>query len=310
VSLNDGQLEPERYAARATRDLWIAVVVVAVGGLWFVSTNRVERLLPTLLRWEKAQLDDLLLTLGLAVAAAGWFAVRRWRDCTRQVRELQQGATQRAASLARLQELSTQLLEAEERERHRLAELLHDDVGQTLYACQLELHLLAHHVQDSESAALLQHATQLSEAALAHARELSRQLSPPELHDLGLQDAILALLPRLEQRYALRMQLVPGEGWRHIPPRCYGPVFHSLQELLLNVAKHARASEVSMSAQHDQGRVSVQIRDDGRGFDPDATTRNFGLFSVERRMACLDGKLEVDSQPGRGTTATLRFSTG
>src|SRR5690348_16547937 len=99
---------PDRWHKRAIADLWIALLVVAGGGLLFVASDSVERLLTMLVRWEKAQLDDLLLTLCLAVAVAGWFALRRWRDCTLQVAELRERAGERAAHLARLEELSAQ----------------------------------------------------------------------------------------------------------------------------------------------------------------------------------------------------------
>lgn len=300
-----------RWQARAARDLRVALSVVAAGGLLFVTTDSVEHLLPMLVRWEKAQVDDLLLTLWLAVAVAGWFALRRWRDCIAQVSELRASARERDAHLARVEELSAHVLQAEEHERNRLAELLHDEVGQTLYACQLELHLLGQRVHDAQATQMLRHVETLAQRALTHARELSRELSPPELQDLGLQDAILALLPRLQQRYALRMRLLAGDGWQVIPARCHGPVFHSIKELLLNIAKHAGASEVSMDARRvADGQVRVSVTDDGSGFDVTDTPRGFGLYSVERRMACLDGRLEISSALGRGTTATLHLHAG
>ena len=88
----NGPAPTERWRARAAVDLAVALCVVACGGFFFVTTDSVERMLPMLLRWEKAQLDDLLLTLGLAVAAVGWFAIRRWRDSIAQVAELRRSA--------------------------------------------------------------------------------------------------------------------------------------------------------------------------------------------------------------------------
>jgi signal transduction histidine kinase len=136
------------------------------------------------------------------------------------------------------------------------------------------------------------------------------QLSPPALHDLGLAEAIETLLARLQQRYGLGMRFDPGPAWESIPRRWYGPVFHSVSELVLNAAKHAGASSVALSAKlsEDGRHVRVIVADDGAGFDARARSTGFGLFSIERRMACMNGELEIESTPALGTTAMLRLS--
>jgi signal transduction histidine kinase len=301
--------EPRRYQDRSLSDFAIAAAVVISGGLLFVSADVVELLTPALLHWEAAELDDLLLTATLAIAATTWFAMRRWLDSTTQVAELRRSAQERAAYLERLEELSTQLLDAEARERDRIADVLHDEVGQTLYACQLKLELLAGGLGDPACRKLLDEASGLTAAAMTHARDLSMELSPPALHDLGIADAIETLLSRLEQRYALPMRFLPNAAWEHIPREFVGPVFHSVKELVVNAAKHASASGVSLSAElaADQ-RVKVIVRDDGAGFAVRSSKqRGFGLFSVERRMAWMRGRLEIDSAPGKGTTAILHL---
>ena len=292
---------------RSAFDLMIAVAVVCAGGLLFVTHDAVERLSPAAMRWEAAEVDDVLLTLALAVGAAGWFAFRRWRDSVSQLAALREHARERAFYLSRLEELSSELLQAEQRERDRLAEVLHDEIGQTLYGCQLKLDLLAGSLREPAAQALLAQASELSAAAMAHARDLSVQLSPPALHDLGLAEALEALLPRLQQRYGLRVRLDAGPAWQSIPERFRAPVYHSLSELVLNAAKHARASTVELSAQlAADGGVRIAVADDGSGFDRQHGRANgFGLFSIERRLACMRGSLEIDSVSGRGTTVTL-----
>ena len=109
----------------------------------FAHFDVVELLLPTLWRFEQVQLDDLLLGAGLAVAASGWFAWRRYRESERQLAALRASEHEKARYVERLGELSAALLATEERERERFAELLHDEVGQTLYACQLKLDALS-----------------------------------------------------------------------------------------------------------------------------------------------------------------------
>jgi signal transduction histidine kinase len=295
---------------RAALDLLIAVGIVLAGGSLFVTMDAIEWLSPAALRWERIELDDVLLTLCLGVAVAGWFAFRRWRDSMRQLAELQRAAAERSYYLERLEELSSQLLAAEQRERDRLAEVLHDEIGQTLYACQLKLELLSSAGDRDSARDLLAQASALAEAAMTQARDLSVQLSPPALHDLGIAEAIEALLARLQQRFGMPMRFDPGPAWECIPQRWYGAVFHSVSELVLNAVKHAGASCVALSAKlsEDGGDVRVIVSDDGAGFDTRARGSGFGLFSIERRMACMNGSLEIESAPARGTTAMLRMS--
>jgi signal transduction histidine kinase len=107
------------------------------------------------------------------------------------------------------------------------------------------------------------------------------------------------------------MQFVPGPAWGEIQRAFYGPVFQSITELAVNAAKHGAASRVVLSAVLDaEANVNVSVADDGRGLgSAGASTRGFGLFSVERRMACIAGALEIQSSPESGTTATLRLPT-
>jgi signal transduction histidine kinase len=102
--------------------------------------------------------------------------------------------------------------------------------------------------------------------------------------------------------------VVPG-NWERIPAAWREPVFQSVNELLANAAKHARATEVEVSAATSgDGRLRVCVRDNGCGFEREANTRQgFGLFSIERRMAFLGGHLSVESATGAGTSAVLEL---
>ena len=305
-------LEAAGTRRRALHDLLGGACTVVAGGALFLSTNAAERATLALLHWEGLQLDDLLLTLGLALIVAGWFALRRWRDSSRQLEALQQAANERAWYSRQLEELSSELLRAEDRDHHRLAEILHDEVGQTLYACQLKLDLAASEAREPAVQALVSEAKALAASALTHARELSLQLSPPALQDLGLQPALETLLATLEQRYRTPMRVIAGPAWRTVPEALSTSLCRSIQELAVNAAKHARASSVTVSAAvDDSGALRVTVSDDGRGFARSAPgARGFGLFSIERRMACVNGTLEIASTSDHGTVATLRFPAG
>jgi signal transduction histidine kinase len=299
--------DPHGLRSRELRDACAAVVVVGLGGLCFVAFDSAERITSWLLSWERLEFDDLLLTSFLALTATGWFAWRRWRDAARALAAQRASELEKARYVARLEELSAQLVETEQRERARIAELLHDEVGQTLYACRLQLERAAHRVQEGEARALLDRANELASAAMASTRELTVDLSPPVLNDLGLSEAIEWLVRRTESRFGLRARLVPGGAWRRIPDPWHAALFQSLSELLTNAAKHAGADEVEVSAFEEDGRIEICVRDDGRGFPARPAEPGFGLFSVERRMAWLGAELVVESFPGSGTLAALRL---
>jgi signal transduction histidine kinase len=235
--------------------------------------------------------------------------LRRWSDAVRELRARQASEVDKARYLARLEELSAELLETEARERARIAELLHDDVGQTLYACSLQLERLDQRLgADTPLRELLDGARELAATAMTHTRELTVDLSPPVLHDLGLAEAIEWLVRRSQERIGLRARFEPSADWQRIPKAWHTAVFQAVSELLANVAKHAGAKQVDVSvAGGDDGHLCVRVLDDGRGFQPDSTERGFGLFNVERRMAFLGAELEIDSSVGAGTCATLRL---
>lgn len=296
------------HMTAALRDLLFATALVLAGSALCVRLDMAERLSLKLLRFEYLQLDDLLLGAGLALAASGWFAVRRWREALSSLAARQQSEREKAEYVAKLEQLSAQLLMAEQAERTRIAELLHDEVGQTLYACRLQLERADARIADAEVRELLAEARELADDAMAHTRELSAQVSPPILQDLGLAEALEWLLSRTEQRFGIRTRLLPSDAWQQIHPRAHDPIFQSVRELVTNAVKHAHASELVVSAHEAANeRVDVTVRDDGRGFIRSRTGAGFGLLSIERRMACLGAQLYIESARERGTCASLRL---
>ena len=292
---------------KALHDALWALASVIAAGVVFVQHDAAEQISPRLVRWERIQLDDLLLTAAVAVLAACWFALRRWRETLRELHAREQTEREKARYVERLERLSSQVLETEQSERARLADLLHDDVGQTLFACRLQLERAQERVRDPALEQLIDEAHALASAAMTSTRELTMQISPAILRDLGFVEALDWLRARTEQRFGLRARLEPSPAWQHVSEPMLEPVFHSVAELLTNAAKHARAQQVEVfAAISGEGALVVSVRDDGRGFLPQRErSHGFGLLSVERRMACLGAMLRVRSSPERGTVAEL-----
>jgi signal transduction histidine kinase len=294
---------------RAARDGVLAIAAVLLGAVCFVEYDTAERITNALRPLEYFELDDLILGSGLAVLAAGWFAVRRWRDAMLELAAREASERDKARYVQQLERLSTQLIETESGERARIAGLLHDEIGQALYACRLQLESARTQAVEPELSRQLEAALELASSAMERTRDLTVDLYPPVLRDLGLAEALEWLVERSRERWQLAAKVVPGSEWERVPTAWHEPVFQSVNELLANAAKHARATQVEVSVvSSSDGRLRVYVRDNGCGLPSDLRNRSgFGLFSIERRMAYLGGQLSVESAPHAGTCAVLEL---
>ena len=211
----------------------------------------------------------------------------------------------------RLRSLASQLALAEERERRRIATALHDEVGQALALARLKLGELAGASPRQEFTVLIRTVYDMIAQILKRTRSLTFELSPPVLYELGLGEAVGWLVDEFRKQHPIRWEF---RGERHSPPLrddVRVTLFQGARELLFNAVKHARAKTVKVRVECDPREVRIRIEDDGVGFAADELWSNlkamdgFGLFSVRERLESLGGRLEVDSQPGRGTRATL-----
>ncbi len=216
-------------------------------------------------------------------------------------------AEQRAAQL---RHLASELSHAEQRERRRLAQALHDDHQQLLIAAKLQVGLLRQSsVPDAEELTKLDG---LLEEAVQSARTVSRELSPAVLYDGGLAAALRWLATIKQEKYGLIVHVEADEAADPAAEDVSIFLYQAVRELLLNTVKHADTREawVSMTAASDN-QVQIKVEDLGRGIDQQALldggadAGQFGLFGMRERLALLDGKLDVDSGPGHGTTVTM-----
>jgi signal transduction histidine kinase len=199
---------------------------------------------------------------------------------------------------ARLQELRTsraRLVEAGDAERRRLERNLHDGAQARLVAVALMLgHARTRTDGDAELAATLERAIDELKTSLAELRELARGLHPAVLSDRGLEPAVRALAGRSAVPVT-----VDADGDQRLPAAVEIAAYYVVSEALANVAKYARASAASVTIRRADGRVSVEVCDDGvGGADPE---HGSGLRGLADRLEALDGTIAVDSPPGRGT---------
>ena len=191
----------------------------------------------------------------------------------------------------------------QEEERRRLARDLHDGVGQNLTALDHLIARLAAQGADREDSAA---ARELCQQILQDTRNLSRLLHPPMLDDLGL-DATLAWLARtVERSSGLDVDVICGNLPDSVGAEVATLIFRVAQEALSNTVKYANADAASIILKLDQDTLSLQVIDDGEGFDVNAVEgRGLGLAGMRERAELLGGEITIESTPSAGTRLRL-----
>jgi PAS domain S-box-containing protein len=208
-----------------------------------------------------------------------------------------------------LRELSTQLVHAEQRERERIYELLHDEVQPLLVAARLTLINLGAHTRRPGCGCCQPVAVKASDQigqVIQIASNLSRNLNPPQLYQRDLLLALASLGQWIKTHHNLNVELT-GEAVIEIADgalrRLY---FNVVRELLMNVVKYAHTAHATLhTAILDDDRLHITLTDHGTGFDTDAVITGTGLAAMTQRLHMAGGSLQIVSSPGHGTIATL-----
>ena len=213
-------------------------------------------------------------------------------------------------SLRDVNVLHTRMAETADRERARIAGELHDDALQVLTAATLSLDGIARRLQRGETAAAEDAVLQVRamvQGVSERTRRLSFDLYPMQLGDRGLAAAIYALGVQVSGD-DLHVEVDAPDA--RYPPEVERLAYRTIRELLLNARKHAQATRVAISAAADTDRLNCRVADDGCGFDT-ATWDNarqdhhMGLDAAGERVRMAGGEFAIESEPGRGTTATF-----
>ncbi len=220
---------------------------------------------------------------------------------------------QRAAA-ASLQSLTRRLVQVEESERRRIAGELHDRVGQTLSALNINLDLALAKLGDAAPQELrmrLRDSLGLVESTLQTIEDVMAELRPPLLEEYGLGAALGWYGEAFAKRTDIRMKFddLARERNRELRRDAAVALFRIAQEALNNVAKHAEASEVRLALEADAGHMTLTVRDNGKGFDPsaaEARATRLGMTTMRERVIAAGGSLEIESEPGKGTKLNAR----
>ena len=186
-------------------------------------------------------------------------------------------------------------LAAQEDERRRIARELHDEVGQALTAAMLRL-----------DRAEAEEAKEGLREALEEVREIASRLRPEALDDLGLGNALRALVASVARDARLDVMPEIAADVPTLTPEQELVVYRVAQEALTNALRHADAGALRFSLRADGDEVVLVVEDDGRGFDPRRVPNASGIRGMRERALLVRGRLDLDSAPGRGTVVRLR----
>ena len=221
------------------------------------------------------------------------------RDVTRRHQQREEAARRR---LNQQKAVFDAVLAAQEEERRRMAETLHNGVGQLLYLMKLRLAP----VDASPGTGPVLH---LLEEAIRDVRAVSAELAPPVLDDFGLHAALEGLGKRVSAG-PLRVHCNFQGLHRALPRPLETAVYRMVQELLNNVLRHAQAEETFLHVVRENDTIAINVDDDGRGFDPVGSAKvppGIGLRSIRSQVALLGGQLRVVSRPGHGTAISIEL---
>jgi PAS domain S-box-containing protein len=210
-----------------------------------------------------------------------------------------------------LQSLASELSFTEERERRRLATVLHDHIAQLLVVAKGKFEKVQESMLFRSLAKPMEEIRKLIEESIRYTRSLVFELSPPVLYDLGFEPAMEWLAEHMQQQYGLVVVVEDDAKSKPLDNEARVLLFRVVRELLFNVLKHAQTSCAKVRMQKKGGHLIVIVEDNGVGFIMDklkgssGNMEGFGLFSIRERLNYFGGRMEIKSIPERGTRVIL-----
>jgi signal transduction histidine kinase len=211
--------------------------------------------------------------------------------------------------------LSQQLLEVQEAERRHIARELHDEIGQGLTAVKVNLQSVKRISGDSELDLPLEESIAIVEHTLRQVRDLSLDLRPSLLDDLGVVAALRWYADRQAQRAGFEAKFLSELEDHRLPADLETTCFRVVQEALTNVVRHAKAKRVWIDLRQVGNKIELTIRDDGVGFDVEAIVAqaagdlSLGILGMQERVQLMGGEFTINSDPNQGTRIRAIFPT-
>jgi PAS domain S-box-containing protein len=231
----------------------------------------------------------------------------------RNITERKQAEAKRKEYSRKLQVLSRRLVEAQETERRNIARELHDEIGQALTVLQLNLQAMLLSPSTEAVSLRLNESLAVVERVLEQVHDISLDLRPSILDDLGLEPALRWYTDRQAALVEIQAEFHADRLEQRLDPMIETECFRVAQEALTNVVRHAQAKAVTVELRKEDGQLHLRVRDDGIGFEVAAIRAqavrgaSVGLLSMEERALLAGGGLEFTSSPGQGTEVHAWF---
>jgi two-component system sensor histidine kinase UhpB len=210
---------------------------------------------------------------------------------------------------------ASQILNAQEQERKRIARELHDETSQVLTSLLISLRMLEEAVTTDEARQRIADTRALAHQTLRAVRNLSIDLRPSALDDLGLLPALRWYVKEYQQKCGIEVEFAAQGLRERLAPEIETAVYRIIQESLTNTAKHAHARKAWVSITESGAQIQAHMRDDGQGFDAQMMLkrpwqdRGLGLAGMVERASLLGGSIDIQSRPGAGTIIELVIPT-
>lgn len=223
--------------------------------------------------------------------------------------------SERIQAEEKIRELASKLTVVEQEERHRISQVLHDDLQQRLFAIRAQMAFLNEQNGtksfSSELAMTLEQVQDWLSEAIMITRNLSIDLSPAVLYGEGLGEAVLWLASQMKEQYGMDAEVETVNDFSPLDGHMRVLLFQAVRELLFNVVKHAGTLKAKVSLKKEAGTGRITISDLGKGFQAAAVLNDpqsaNGLLILQDRLGLMGGKMEVQSAPGKGTTVVIEF---
>ncbi len=214
----------------------------------------------------------------------------------------------------KLKKLNTEITLVEERERRRIAENLHDSLGQTLSLAYIKLSSIVQGNYPPQVQKTLHETSELLNNAISESRTLTYDLSPPILYELGLIPAFKWKLEQIEEKHSISTELIGEDQQIGIKKEFNIFLYRIVAELLNNIIKHANANLIELEVKKEKNFYYISVRDNGIGIQKQLKKKTgisggFGLMSITERLDSIKGRLEIKTEMGKGTQATVILPT-
>jgi hypothetical protein len=243
------------------------------------------------------------LALGSIIAFLTFKNAKRRQVVAEQEKEIE---FQKLGSLLKEQELNAidAMIEGQEKERQRIANDLHDDLGGLM--ANVKLHFNA--LQVKESPELYSKTNSLIEEAYQKVRSVAHAKNSGVIAKQGLLVAVQNMANKISTANQLQIQVVDHGLDNRLENSLELTLFRIIQELVTNVIKHAEATEVTIHLTNHEDCINIMVEDDGKGFNPQQITKTnagMGISSIDKRVEHLDGKMTIESEKNKGTSVII-----